>query len=88
MHGFAAKACRARVVGKVVSLLCLLLLALLPAVAACGGDSTGTSNGATGSTSGEIQGKQVTFKTEDGITLSGHLFGAGAYRERTTEPTC
>ena len=88
MHGFAAKACRARVVGKVVFLLCLLLLALLPAVAACGGDSTGTSNGATGSTSGGIQGKQVTFKTEDGITLSGHLFGAGAYRERTTEPTC
>jgi pimeloyl-ACP methyl ester carboxylesterase len=48
---------------------CLLLLVLSVIVSACGASTTTTTQG--------IQGKQVTFTTEDGIVLSGHLFGSG-----------
>jgi pimeloyl-ACP methyl ester carboxylesterase len=51
-----------------------LLLTLLPALAACANEP---ATGSTGGTSGGIQGKQVTFKTSDGVLLSGHLFGSG-----------
>jgi|WetSurMetagenome_2_1015567.scaffolds.fasta_scaffold59403_2 pimeloyl-ACP methyl ester carboxylesterase len=49
--------------------LCLLFLLVCTGLSACGGSSTTTTQG--------IQGKQVTFTTEDGVVLSGHLFGGG-----------
>jgi uncharacterized protein len=49
---------------------CLLFLVVCMGLSACGGSSTTTTLG--------IQGKQVTFTTEDGVVLSGHLFGSGS----------
>ncbi len=50
--------------------LCLGLLLVATLVAGCGGSNTASTVA--------IQGAQVTFTTEDGVVLSGHLFGSGA----------
>lgn len=57
---------------RTVQIVLLSLLILMPSVttAACGGATTNT-------TSGGIQGEQVTFRSEDGTLLSGHTFGSG-----------
>jgi uncharacterized protein len=54
-----------------LSLYLLAVLSLVLATGCGGGDSATTT--VTG-----IQGRQVTFTTEDGILLSGHLFGTGS----------
>jgi pimeloyl-ACP methyl ester carboxylesterase len=67
-----------------LAVLCAFALAFAGSVAACGdeasaptatgaGTSSTTTGGATAGTS-----RPVTFAAEDGVTLSGHLFGNGA----------
>ena len=78
MGVFLARRLPASVVRTAVLLFCLLIESLPIALVACGGGTAGlTGGGATGTTSAGIQGKQVIFKTEDGMVLSGHLFGSG-----------
>ncbi len=73
MYRFAAKRLPSNLEGIfLLLLLCLLLPSLSLGVTACG-DEDATA----GTASGGIQGKQVTFETEDGVLLSGHTFGSG-----------
>jgi pimeloyl-ACP methyl ester carboxylesterase len=55
---------------RVSRLLCCLLLVLPAFLGACDRGSSTTGNDS-------IQGRQLTFATEDGVLLSGHLFGSG-----------
>jgi pimeloyl-ACP methyl ester carboxylesterase len=69
----------------VVVLACLLLAS--PCLIACGSSATTTSTAMTTastagasaepSTSHQVTSKPVSFPTDDGVTLSGHLFGSG-----------
>jgi pimeloyl-ACP methyl ester carboxylesterase len=66
-----------------VTLLCALAITSAGLVIACGGDrSTSTTagagqNGSDSTASGAGASETVSFTTEDGVTLSGHLFGSG-----------
>jgi pimeloyl-ACP methyl ester carboxylesterase len=67
-------------------LACALAVASAGSAIACGGDrstsagtgAASTSAGATSTASGAGASETVSFTAEDGVTLSGHLFGSGS----------
>ncbi len=66
---------RSRIALAPLAAMILLLLVLPLSLASCGGQTGTTITVSTGAAS--ATGRAVTFTTEDGITLGGHVFGSG-----------
>jgi uncharacterized protein len=76
-------AMKERLFQLLLALACALAVTFMVSTVACGSDgSTATTAAAqtssTSTASGPAASETVSFTTEDGITLSGHLFGSGS----------